>query len=211
MGYSYDGLGRVASMTDFNGQTYRYGYNGNDKLTAVDGPLGYHVGYVFDANGNLARETDPNGGALKYSYDASENLTPLTINLTSAHILTYDAMNHLASETDAEGRVTTYARDTVYRVTESRAPERDDEVRLRQRRQRHPNDRSRRPRHERYLRCAEPPHRQRRQLHRGWAADRGHQRDHALGIRSGRQHQEADRWQQPRHAVRLRPAQPQGA
>lgn len=116
MGYTYDGLGRVRTMTDFNSQVYTYTYNNNDKLTDVDGPLGYHVGYRFDANGNLDLEIDPNEGDIDYAYDASENLTDIYDQLDFRTQLTYDAMNHLASETDPESRVTVYDRDDVYRV-----------------------------------------------------------------------------------------------
>lgn len=123
MSYTYDGLSRVSSMTDFNGKVYGYTYNDNDKLTDVNGPLGYHVGYQFDPNGNLDLEVDPNGGEIDYEYDDSENLVDIYNQLDFPMHLTYDAMNHLASETDAEGRVTTYERDDVYRVVAIYAPE----------------------------------------------------------------------------------------
>lgn len=116
MGYSYDGLVRVRTMTDFNGNPYSYDYDGADRLTDINGPLLYHVGYVYDDNGNLEKEVDPNRGEIEYVYDTSENLTDIHNQLDFHTQLTYDAMNHLASETDAQDRLTVYDRDEVYRI-----------------------------------------------------------------------------------------------
>lgn len=123
MGYGYDGLGRVRTMTDFNGNAYAYSYDGADRLTDIQGPLGYHIGYQFDANGNLVQESDPNGGVIRYTYDASENLTDIYTQLNFRWQFAYNAMNHLTSETDPEARVTTYERDEVYRIQAIHASE----------------------------------------------------------------------------------------
>lgn len=123
VGFSYDGLGRMRTMTNGRGFLYTYTYDGNDNLTAVDGPLGYHLAYEYDANDNLAKEIDPNGGETQYFYDESENLVQVENQLGFPVLYDYDDMNNLIRVEDAEGRVWTYAYDAVYNRVAEHGPE----------------------------------------------------------------------------------------
>lgn len=121
--FTYDGLGRVKTLTDGNGNVYTNFYNQTDQVTAVDGPLGYHIEYSYDANNNLESQTDANGGVSHFTYDASEMPTQARnpLNHTSQYI--YDDNNNLITFVDAEGRVWGYEYDAVYNQTAVHGPE----------------------------------------------------------------------------------------
>jgi len=120
----HDGLGRVISveLPLRATHTYTFTYDGNDNLTDIYGPLGFHQGYRYDGNNNLEIEIDPNGGQIRYGYDASDNLITTTNQLTFTAVYTYGLMNELQAFEDAEGRVWNYDLDKLFRTTDSHGP-----------------------------------------------------------------------------------------
>ena len=90
--YTYDVLGRVATMTTLDGTT-TYGYDADSELTSVTPPGGQAITYGYDAMGNRTTVTQ-NGvttayatndlnqytaaGGFSYSYDKDGNLTVTT-------------------------------------------------------------------------------------------------------------------------------------
>ena len=106
--YTYDVLGRVATMTTLDGTT-TYGYDSDGQLTSVTPPGGQAITYGYDAMGNRTTVTQ-NGvttayttndlnqytavGGFSYSYDKDGNLT-VTTGAAGTTTYTYDAMNRL--------------------------------------------------------------------------------------------------------------------
>lgn len=76
----YDGLGRLASVTNRDGLTQTLSYtdlsgtgNYNDVQRVTD-PQGHVLAFAYNASGQVASVTDGNGAAIQYTYDASGNL-----------------------------------------------------------------------------------------------------------------------------------------
>jgi RHS repeat-associated protein len=95
--YTYDPLGREASLTDPLGRTTTYGY---------------------DLAGNRTSLTDAKGRTTTYAYDAGNELTSVTYSdVTTPNVsFTYDADGRRASMTDGTG-TTTYAYDALGRLS----------------------------------------------------------------------------------------------
>ncbi len=94
--YTYDLLGRIASMTTGEGTT-QYGYDATGQLTSVALPGGRTVLYQYDAAGNRVTVTD-DGTATNYT---TNNLNQYTSIGTTQ--LAYDTDGNLLSRTDSTG------------------------------------------------------------------------------------------------------------
>ena len=80
--YSYDGLGRITSVTtnrtpEGEGDTITYLYDEADNLYAMVYPDGSRVGYEYDKNDNLIKVTDREGLETAYVYDAINRITEI--------------------------------------------------------------------------------------------------------------------------------------
>ena len=106
--YTYDTLGRVATMTTLDGTT-TYGYDADSQLTSVKLPSGEIDTYAYDAMGNRTMVTEngvttgyatndlnqyTSAGAATYSYDKDGNLT-VTTGSGGSTVYTYDSENRL--------------------------------------------------------------------------------------------------------------------
>ncbi len=129
---TYDGFGRVATITDGAGNTLTYTYDNADRITKqayTGGTKTVTVSYVYDGAGNLKTQTDPSGttsytydgrnkvltknaasggGTLTYNYDADANLT-LVKDAGGSTSYTYNTRNLLASLTDPAGKLWQFA------------------------------------------------------------------------------------------------------
>ena len=106
--YTYDDLGREATMTTLQGTT-TYGYNADSELTSVTLPNSQLITYGYDAMGNRTTVTQ-NGvttayttnnvneytavGGATYSYDKDGNLT-VTTGSGGTTTYTYNSQNQL--------------------------------------------------------------------------------------------------------------------
>ena len=106
--YTYDVLGRVATMTTLEGTTI-YGYDADSQLISVTPPSGPSITYGYDAMGNRTTVTQDgvtttygtnnlnqyaNVGDVIYGYDKDGNLTATTGGGEST-TYTYDPLNRL--------------------------------------------------------------------------------------------------------------------
>jgi RHS repeat-associated protein len=94
--YTYDGMGRRATMTDGRGNTTRYEYDtaGNVVKEVAPSPLSYVVTRTFSATNDLLTEKDGRGNTTTYAYATSNDA---------------DYQNgQLKTVTDREGGVTTF-------------------------------------------------------------------------------------------------------
>ncbi|HEY1302918.1 MAG TPA: RHS repeat-associated core domain-containing protein [Vicinamibacterales bacterium] len=77
--YGYDGAGRRTSLIYPNGNTVQSQYNGASRLTAVIDWSNRKTVYTYDAAGNLAGIALPNGVTVGYSYDAADRLAGVSV------------------------------------------------------------------------------------------------------------------------------------
>ncbi len=92
---------RLTSLTDANGNTWSYTYNGLGTLTGAVAPDGIARTWQYDDRGLLINETQPEPGTV--TYDA------------------YDAAGNLTRKTDANGTVFQYGYDGNDRITTTTA------------------------------------------------------------------------------------------
>ena len=116
-----DPLGQVTSMvyvgnllhsiTNKSGQTTTYGYDANDRMISVSGPMGYSMAYTYDARGNVTSETDALGRITTFQYDADGRETAELAPLGHDMYYTFDASGNVTAETDGNGHTTHYTYD----------------------------------------------------------------------------------------------------
>ncbi len=120
---TYDGSGRLLSITQRNGQAQTLDYDltvaqGGDgdstTLDKVTGDFGHELTFDYDANGRISTVTTPDG-SIQFAYDADSNLTSVTYpDATSRQYLYEDEYfeNYLTGITDENGvRFSTWAYD----------------------------------------------------------------------------------------------------
>lgn len=129
---TYDGFGRVATVTDGDGNVVTYTYDLAGRITKqayTGGSQPVTVTYSYDGAGNLQSQSDPSGsttytddgrnkvltknatsggGPLTYGYDADGNLTSAADG-GGTTTYTYDTRNLLSSLTDPAGNLWEFA------------------------------------------------------------------------------------------------------
>ena len=130
--YTYDAMGRTASMTDALGNTTNYTYDALGRMTEEllpapsEGKVRPATSYTYDSMGNLVSVTDALGNTTDYTYDALGRVTeeqfpdmdPTDDDLTwPTTTYIYDAMGRVISITDAEDKTTHYRYDALGRQT----------------------------------------------------------------------------------------------
>lgn len=98
--YSYDGSGRLLSVTDPMGLITTLTYSG-EKLQKITDPAGRQTQFQYDSSGNLVQITNPDGTFVAYAYDSKQ---------------------HITQATDERGNSTTYAYDFAGRFSQSTKP-----------------------------------------------------------------------------------------
>jgi YD repeat-containing protein len=108
MSYSYDALGRVATMTDALGHTSTCSYDTPSGSLWTDA-LSHTWTFVHDAVGRLTSVLDPANGTTSFTYDALGRLASSTRPLGDVTAFSYDpASGLLGSVTRGDGSVVTY-------------------------------------------------------------------------------------------------------
>jgi RHS repeat-associated protein len=107
--YTYDALGRRATMSDVTGTT-TYGYDAASRTTSIASPQGT-VSYTYDNAGQRTNMTSPSGHTVTYGYDPAGNLTSVKDWLTNTITYGYDADNRPASITRQNGVATAFTYD----------------------------------------------------------------------------------------------------
>lgn len=137
---TYDGFGRVHSVTDGDGNTVTYSYDKADRVTQAaytGGPSTVTAGYTYDGAGNMisrtgqsgtttwaydgrnlvtSRTASSGGGTLSYGYGKDANLTSVTDAAGTTSYL-YNSRNLMYQMTDPAGHVWEFAYDADGRRT----------------------------------------------------------------------------------------------
>lgn len=108
--YSYNGLGRVTSVSIPNGMTMAYGYDGRHRLTKIEHKDGSTVldGYTYSltAGGNVTRIDQADGSYWTYAYDGRGRLTTAHryhapgSGIQATYTYTYDLGDNLISKSE---------------------------------------------------------------------------------------------------------------
>ena len=94
---------RLASVTDGNGNTTLYGYDGKGNLTSTTYADGTLESVAYDPIGNVLSSKDRKGQVAQYTHDAAGNILTETFTDSTETVFTYDSHENLTSATDAGG------------------------------------------------------------------------------------------------------------
>jgi len=105
--FTYDAAGRLASVTDGDGNITSIEHDANGVPTAIVAPHGQRTVLTADGNGYLAGITNPAGETVQLASTADGLLTTLTDARGGVHQFTYDAQGRLTKDEDpADGSKT---------------------------------------------------------------------------------------------------------
>ncbi|MBP3620458.1 MAG: hypothetical protein J6J16_01710, partial [Lachnospiraceae bacterium] len=96
---TYDSMNRVATYTDYNGNTIKYGYDELGNIVSLTYPGGEIVRYSYYDNGLLAAVVDGEGYKTAYTYDSSGRELTITKADGSVETKTYNDKGYLATVT----------------------------------------------------------------------------------------------------------------
>lgn len=120
--YGYDERENLISVTDANGNTTVYTYDGINRNTGVVYADGKVLSYVYDKSSNIISQTDPNGTTTTNSYDTTNLLSGRSIATGTGVIgitsesYTYDALGRAISGTDSSANALSFGYDSLGRL-----------------------------------------------------------------------------------------------
>jgi RHS repeat-associated protein len=102
---------RLSTLSDRNGNTIHYYYNGSGQMTSLTDSYGATTTFTW-TNGYITKIVDPTGRTYQYAQNSSGQLTSYTDPNNKTTYYTYDAYGNLTKITTAQGNVTKVAYDT---------------------------------------------------------------------------------------------------
>ena len=135
--YSYDGEGRVTTISLPLSITHQFAYNSRNDVTSYTDPRGQITRFTYTGNGNLDKVIDPLGGisrsyynqygqatkvinpsliALDYTYHSSGPLATVADAIQQRYSQTIDAIGRVSESLDGRGARTTYLHDALDRI-----------------------------------------------------------------------------------------------
>ena len=112
--YSYDGAGRLVSVTDPLGGITSYTYDASHRLLTITDPRGItFLRNEYDSAGRVSRQTQADGGVWSFAYTLTSGVvTETRLSNPRGHTTTYrfNTRGYLLSQTDALGQTTSFER-----------------------------------------------------------------------------------------------------
>ncbi len=109
----YNDMDSISAVTDQNGLTTAYEYNGVGRKVAEVRPDGSRIEYAYDDRKNLISLTDANGHVTRFQYDRNNRMTAEIRPDEKTTTYEYDANGNLARKTNARGQVAEYDYNAV--------------------------------------------------------------------------------------------------
>jgi RHS repeat-associated protein len=118
--WTYDDQSNLISTTNALGQPTTYTYDGSGKVLTVTDPKGT-TEYTYNQFGQVLTATDVMGGITTNTYDTLGNLLSVKDALNNTTSFTYNTPGQLLTVTDARNNITTLTWDTSGRLTQVKA------------------------------------------------------------------------------------------
>lgn len=131
---SYDGAGKLTSVTDGHGLRQLYQYDAKGDLASITNPFGRALKFGYDAGHRLTSVIDPAGGVISYTYDSLDNLIAVSFpDKTQLHYLYENASlpHALTAAIDQDGnRYVSWSFDSQGRAVSSKLGDGTHDVHL---------------------------------------------------------------------------------
>ena len=101
--FAYDGAGRLASVTDIDGQVTMIQHDAQGQPSAIVAPHGQTTALAVDGDGYLVSITNPAGEAISFTYGNGGLLASMTDAKGQPHGFGYDALGRLIHDQDPAG------------------------------------------------------------------------------------------------------------
>jgi RHS repeat-associated protein len=115
--YLYDTAGNLKTVTDETGLVTTMGYDGLERLVAIDDPAEGLITRTYNAAGEVTEHVNGDGEVHEYAYDAVSRLTGTTDPEGYTKTFAYDLRDNVTSVTDGRGGITTFTYDVLNRMT----------------------------------------------------------------------------------------------
>lgn len=118
---SYTPNGKVATVTDGNGNVTTAGYDGFDRLATKSYPGGSYEQLTYDANSNVVARRQRDGQVINYKYDALNRMVsndrPNNTYWETDQSYAYDNVGQITNASDSNGRSLSFGYDALGRKT----------------------------------------------------------------------------------------------
>ncbi len=101
--FAYDTAGRLATVTDVNGDVTQISRDGSGNLASIVGPFGEATTFTPDPNGYMASAIDPAGLSTQLSYASGGLMQTLIDPRGGLHQFSYDPFGLLTEDQDPAG------------------------------------------------------------------------------------------------------------
>ncbi len=117
--FTWTERGDLASVFYTDGSATRYTYDGERRVTEIQGPGQRTLGLAWGGFGRLVQKTNAAGGVVRFRHNREGELTEVHNELGELHRLHRDGAGMVTREETFDGRAITYHRDHVGRVVRS--------------------------------------------------------------------------------------------
>lgn len=118
--YTYNALGKVASVKDPEGNITNYTYDSLGRMTQERTPGGGSTSYVYDSLGRVTKRTDPVGGTQDFVYNGIGQIIKVIDKNGAETQYVYDAAGNIIETMDALQHSTYFEYDRLNRLTKVR-------------------------------------------------------------------------------------------
>src|SRR6266566_2391739 len=115
--WNFTSAGRLALITDRNGNKLTLTYDGSSRLSRITDDSGQYLELLYDANSRITTVRDETLRAWTYQY-TSNRLTSVTDPLSNSTLYIYDASNRISKVVDRANKMTRIVYDASSRVTD---------------------------------------------------------------------------------------------
>ena len=115
--WNFTSAGRLALVTDRNGNKLTLTYDGSSRLSRITDDSGQYLELLYDGNSRITTVRDETLRAWTYQY-TSNRLTSVTDPLSNSTLYIYDASNHISEVVDRTNKMTRIVYDASSRVTD---------------------------------------------------------------------------------------------
>src|SRR3989449_2183037 len=115
--WNFTSAGRLALITDRNGNKLTLTYDGSSRLSRVTEDSGQYLEFLYDGNSRITTVRDETLRAWTYQY-TSNRLTSVTDPLSNSTLYIYDASNRISTVVDRANKMTRIVYDASSRVTD---------------------------------------------------------------------------------------------